>query len=291
MKKSKKVLQWFEAYAYLLPAFILLILFIYYPFVVSVVKSFFLTNSFAKIKEFVGLENYIILFKDSVFRKSVANTFKFTIFSVPISILIAFFMALLASKRRKMSPLYEVFYSIPMALSSSVSAMIFKIMFNQNVGIINKMLHVHINWLDSVSNAMWVLIIISIWMHLGYNYLFILSAVRGLDRSVLESAELDGAGPLTKARKIVMPLISPTLFFLFCNSLAGAFTMSNLSLILTPEGGPAKSTETMISYMYKASAQSSNYNIAFPAAVISFLIAVIAIIATFAYEKKGVHYN
>lgn len=289
--ERKKVRKYLEAYMYLIPAFFLLIVFIYYPFLISVFKSFFLTNSFSEIREFVGAENYIDLFSNSSFRKSILNTFKFTVFSVPISILISFFMAMLASKTRKASPLYEVFYSIPMAMSSSVSAMIFKIIFNQNVGIVNKVLNLHINWLDDISTAMWVLIIISIWMHLGYNYLFILSAIRGLPQSVIESAELDGANAFVRAYKIVLPLVSPTVFFLLCNSLASALTMSNLSLILTPQGGPGKTTETMISFMYKASAQSSNYNLAFPSAVISFLIAVLAIIATFAYEKKGVYYN
>ncbi len=289
--KNKKLLRYGEAYLYLLPAFVLLIAFIYYPFIVSVIKSFFLTNSFAEIREFVGIENYATLFSNNTFRRSILNTFKFTVVSVPVSIVISFVMAMLAGKMRKCSPIYETLYSIPMAMSSSVSAMIFKIIFNQNVGIVNKTLHLHINWLDDVSTAMWVLIIISIWMHLGYNYLFILSAIRGLPKSVLESAELDGANAFTRARKIVFPLVSPTVFFLLCNSLASALTMSNLSLILTPGGGPGKSTETMISFMYKASAQSSNYNLAFPAAVVSFIIAVMAIIATFAYEKKGVYYN
>lgn len=289
--ERRKLRNYLEAYLYLLSAFVLLIIFIYYPFLVSVFKSFFLTNSFAEIREFVGFDNYMDLFANNSFRKSILNTFKFTLFSVPISILISFFMAMLAAKTRRMSPLYEVFYSIPMAMSSSVSAMIFKIIFNQNVGIVNKVLNLHINWLDDISTAMWVLIIISIWMHLGYNYLFILSAVRGLPQSVLESAELDGANAFTRAYKIILPLVSPTVFFLLCNSLASALTMSNLSLILTPQGGPGKTTETMISFMYKASAQSSNYNLAFPAAVISFIIAVMAIIATFAYERKGVYYN
>ncbi len=280
-----------EPYLYLFPAFLLIIGFVYYPFFISIIKSFFLTDSLSRIKNFVGLENFVRVFSNATFLKSIGNTFKFTIFSVPLSIGVAFILAMLASKKRKFSPLYETFFSLPMAMSSSVSAMIFELMFNVNIGVINRMLGLHIDWLNNVNTAIWVLIVIRVWMNLGYNYLFILSAIRGLPQSVLEYAELDGAGPFTKATKIVLPLVSPTVFFLFCNSLAHGLTMSNLSLILTETGGPAKSTETMISFMYKATAASSNYNTAYPVAVIAFMISLMAIIITFTYEKKGVHYN
>ena len=87
-----------------------------------------------------------------------------------------------------------------------------------------------------------------------------------------------------------MPLISPTLFFLLCNSLAKMLMMSGLTLILT-QGGPQGSTETMISFMYKQTTENANYNNAYASAVIAFLITMVATIITFIYEKKGVNYD
>ena len=127
-------------------------------------------------------------------------------------------------------------------------------------------------------------------MNLGYNFLFILSAVRGIDADKLEAADVEGANAFQKATKVVLPLVSPTVFFLLCNSLAKMIMMSGLSLILT-QGGPLGSTETMISWMYKQASENSNYNNAYASAVIAFGITMIATIITFIYEKKGVNYD
>ena len=111
-----------------------------------------------------------------------------------------------------------------------------------------------------------------------------------ISQEFFEAADLDGANAWQQAVSIVMPLISPTLFFLLCNSLAKMLMMSNLTLILT-QGGPQGSTETMISYMYKQTTENANYNNAYASAVIAFLITMVATIITFIYEKKGVNYD
>ena len=127
-------------------------------------------------------------------------------------------------------------------------------------------------------------------MNLGYNFLFILAAIRGLPVDIFEAADLDGVNAWNKGIKIVMPMISPTLFFLMCNSLAKMLMMSGLSLILT-NGGPNGTTETMISFMYKQTVENANYNAAYASAVIAFLITLVATAITFMYEKKGVNYD
>ena len=197
---------------------------------------------------------------------------------------------MMAAKKRKASPVYETLFSLPMAMSTSVAAMIFELMFSPTLGIVNSITGLNIKWLSDRNTAMWVLIVIQVWMNLGYNFLFILAAIRGMSKEVTESARLDGANAWQQAVSIVMPLISPTLFFLLCNSLAKMLMMSNLTLILT-QGGPQGSTETMISYMYKQTTENANYNNAYASAVIAFLITMAATIITFIYEKKGVNYD
>lgn len=197
---------------------------------------------------------------------------------------------MMAAKKRPASPVYETLFSLPMAMSTSVAAMIFELMFSPTLGIVNSITGLNIKWLSDRNTAMWVLIVIQVWMNLGYNFLFILAAIRGMSKEVTESARLDGANAWQQAVSIVMPLISPTLFFLLCNSLAKMLMMSNLTLILT-QGGPQGSTETMISYMYKQTTENANYNNAYASAVIAFLITMVATIITFIYEKKGVNYD
>lgn len=289
-RKKKTLFQRIEPVLYLAPAFLFLGLFVYYPFFKTVVESFFLVNSMGEVREFVGFENYLNVLQNSKFIQAIGNTLKFVVFTVPFSVGVAFILAMVASKKRPASPLYETMFSLPMAMSMSVSAMIFELMFSPTLGIVNALTGLNINWLNDKETALGVVIAIQVWMNLGYNFLFILSAIRGVPVEIFEAAELDGITPWAKGIKIVMPMVSPTLFFLMCNSLAKMLMMSGLSLILT-KGGPSGSTETMISFMYKQLTENANYNNAYAAAVIAFLITLVATAITFLYEKKGVNYD
>lgn len=231
-----------------------------------------------------------LVLNNAKFIQAIGNTLKFVVFTVPFSVGGAFVLAMIASKKRTLSPLYETFFSLPMAMSMSVSAMIFELMFSPTLGIVNAITGLDIEWLNDRNTALGVIIAIQVWMNLGYNFLFILSAIRGISEDILESADLEGANPFQKSVKIVIPMVSPTLFFLLCNSLAKMIMMSGLSLVLT-EGGPQGSTETMISFMYKQATENGNYNTAYPTAMIAFAITMMATIITFAYEKKEVNYD
>lgn len=289
-RKKKTLFQKVEPIMYLAPAFIFLGVFSYYPFFKTIIESFFLVNSMGEVRGFIGLENYINVLNNAKFIQSIGNTFAFVLFTVPFSVGIAFVLAMIASKKRKLSPIYETLFSLPMAMSSSVAAMIFELVFSPTLGIINALTKSNIQWLNDKSTALGVVIIIQVWMNLGYNFLFILGAIRGISVDILEATELDGVNTFQRGIKIIMPLVSPTLFFLMCNSLAKMLMTSNLSLILT-SGGPNGSTETMISFMYKQLTENANYNNAYASAVIAFLITLVATVITFIYEKKGVNYD
>ncbi len=289
-KKKKTFFQHIEPVLYLAPAFLVLGIFVYYPFFKTIGDSFFTLNSMGVRREIVGIKNYITVLNDSKFIQSILNTIKFVIFTVPFSVGLSFVLAMIASRKRRLSPIYETLFSLPMAMSASVSAMIFELMFSPTLGIINSLLGLNIKWLSDKNVALWVLIIIQVWMNLGYNFLFILSAIRGVSEELLESCDIEGANAFQKAIHIVVPMVSPTLFFLLCNSLAKMLMTSNLTLILT-QGGPSGSTETMISYMYKQMTENANYNKAYASAVIAFCITLVATVITFIYEKKGVNYD
>lgn len=286
MKKAKKI----EPYVYLLPALAYFCIFSFYPFLKTVILTFFTLNANGQVKGFAGLENYIHVLTDELFLKSIWNTLIYVVLASPVAIIIALILSVLANKRTRTSSIYETMFSLTMAMSMSVTAMIFKIMYNPNIGIINKLLMTKINWLNDPNYAMVSLSMISVWMNIGFNFLFLLAAVRGVPGELLESADIDGASLFQKVTRIILPMISPTLFFLVCTSLAKNIIMSGLPIILT-EGGPKGSTTTMIYYMYKQAFGNMNYNAAYAAAVITFLFTLVAMIISFSFEKKGVHYS
>lgn len=283
VRKKKKLRKKIEPFLYLLPALLFFVGFTYYPFAKTIFNSFFLVNSMGEIREFVGLENYISVLTNSAFLQTIKNTLIYVVISSPVAIFIALLLAMIANKKTKMSPLYETLYAITMAVSMSVAAMIFQLMYNPTIGVLNYVLGTHFNWLNDKKIAMIAISLIAVWMNIGYNFLFLLSAIRGLSPELLESADIDGANMVQRTWKIILPIISPTVFYLICNSLAKNMMMSGLVLILT-QGGPQGSTETMISFMYKQSVNNLNYNDAYAAAVIAFILTGIAMAVSFSFE-------
>lgn len=289
-RKKKTFVKQIEPLLYLLPAFLFFISFTYYPFIKTIFSSFFRVDSMGHIKNFVGLENFINVLTNPAFILSIKNTLIYVLLSAPLAIFIALALAIIANGKTRMSPVYEMLYALTMAVSMSVAAMIFQLMYNPSIGILNHILGTDFNWLNDKKIAMIAVSFIAVWMNIGYNFLFLLSAIRGIPADVLESVELDGAGIFKRTFSIIVPLISPTVFYLICNSLAKNMMMSGLVLILTG-GGPQGSTETMISFMYKQSVNNLNYNDAYAAAIIAFMITIMVMGLSFTFEKKGVHYS
>lgn len=277
-------------YLWLLPTFLLFIIFVFYPFLETIYKSFFIIDSSGAIRRFVGLENFVYILGDTKFQAALKNTLVFVLLTVPISKVFGFALALLANKRRRLSTFYETSYALPMAMASSVIAMIFQLLYVNPLGIINGITDLDIGWLTDAKYAMLSIAIIQVWLSTGYAFVFLLSAVRSVPQDLLESADIDGASPLFKVVSIYLPLTSPTLFYLVFTDIAYCMMMMSLVNVLTA-GGPGNSTLTLMQYIFRQFASTGNYTNANPAAVIAFLLTFAVTMATFAAEKKGVHYQ
>lgn len=169
-KKKKKLTRYIEPFLYLVPAFIFFIGFTYYPFAKTVFSSFFMVDSMGKIKEFVGLENFINVLTNPAFLQSIKNTLIYVVLSSPLAILIALVLAMIANRKKKLSPVYEMLFAITMAVSMSVAAMIFQLMYNPTIGILNYLLGTNINWLNDKKISMVAVSLIAVWMNIGYNF-------------------------------------------------------------------------------------------------------------------------
>ena len=285
-KLNKKL----EPYLWLLPAFILFFVFTFWPFIQTIYKSLFIVDSLGNIRRFVGFENYRYILQDERFIKSIWNTLLFVVLTVPTSKIIGMLLAMVANRRRALSPLYEASFAVPMAMASSVTAMIFQLLYVPTLGALNGLTGWNVQWLNNPKIAMFSIAIIQIWLSSGYAFIFMLSAVRSVPKDVLESAYLEGASPFKQLIKIYLPLTSPTMFYLICTDLAYSIMMMSLVNILT-QGGPFDATMTVMQYVYRQFAASGNYTNANPAAIIAFCMAFITTMLTFIYEKKGVFYQ
>ena len=229
---KKTLFEKIEPYLYLLPAFVLLVLFVYLPFVNNTYLSFNRVNQFREIRAFAGLSNYSKVLTDPVFWQSVGNTFVYVLVTVPLSIIIGFILASLARKKRRLSVAYEVLFALSMATSDAVIAMIFQLMYNPSFGSLNRLLHLNIDWLHDPRYALLSLMLIQIWHNVGYNFLFMLVAQRAIPTALLEGARLDGASEIKLQTRIILPMVTPMLFFLLIKDIAYGMTVANYTLIV-----------------------------------------------------------
>lgn len=295
MKKMKpRTKQKIKAYFWLAPALILTLIFKYYSFFKSVFQSFFLVNNKGLNAKFVGLRNYIEVLQQADFQSAVLTTIKLTVISVPISLIISLSLALLAQKRRRLSPAYESMFTLPMAMSVSVVVMIFQFMLNPTLGIINQWMGTRISWFYDAKYLLIALIVLQVWMNIGFEFIYYLAALRGIPSELLECASLDGAHGFRYLQKIILPLISPTTFFLLCTEFAKSMMIASPLIIIqstTQNNTTTSALKTIIYYMYNYAFQRSNYSYAYVASTIGFLLTLAVMILSFHFEKKGVHYN
>lgn len=287
MKKFNKKI---EPYLFLLPTLILLGLFVYYPFAKTVAGSFFLIDRYGSFSQFTGLKNYIRIFSDEGFYRALFNTLKHLVMMVPSTIGLSLVLALISDKKSRFSRVYETLFCLSMAVSTAVAGKIFQMLFNPSLGIINSTFGLNINWLTDKRYALPALTIILIWTELGFSYIYLTAAIRGLPEDVLESADVEGVSKLQKIRLIMLPLISPSLFYLFCTLSVSSMIMVRLVLILT-QGGPGGSTETLIYRMYNLAYNNSNYSTAYALGVVVFVLVLGLMILNFRMEKRSVFYE
>ncbi|MCM3274244.1 carbohydrate ABC transporter permease [Paenibacillus elgii] len=287
---GSKIGRMLKPYLFILPCVVLVLLFNYYPFVKTMVLGFTLVDMLGNPVEFVGLENFVEAFQDERLLRALLNTLQFTVLTVPATLLITLTLALLAEKARKGSRIYQVMFALPMAVSMSAAVMIFQLLMNPTIGMFNYITGLGLNWFGDEKYALMGIAIISVWMSIGFSFLFLLAALRNVPQELLESAEMEGSSYIQKLIRIKLPLISPTLFFLLCTDLIGSLLVFGPVSILT-KGGPLGATETMVYWMYTEAFEKGKYGYGSAIAVIIFFIVMLFTLITFAYEKKGVHYT
>ena len=279
---------------YLLPSIVLFGLFVFYPMAKTIYLSFFLTNQNGVPVYFNGIENYTYIFTSDEFRNSMKATLLFVIYTVPASVVLALILAILANERLRGVGIYRTIFSSTMGMSVAASAVIWLFLFHPSVGAFNNILKAinlpAVQWLLDPDWALLSISMTTIWMNIGFNFLVILGGLQNIDESLYESATIDGAGYFAKLRKITLPLLSPTLFFIVTISLINAFQSFGQIDILT-KGGPIQSTNLVVYSIYKEAFVNYQFGTASAQAIVLFFIVLIVTILQFKFGERKVHYQ
>lgn len=279
---------------FLAPSILLFSIFLFYPLFRTIYYSFYLTDIHGEATLFVGLENYQYLFSDPAFYKSIKSTLLFVLYTVPTSIVFALFLALIANEKVRGIGLFRVLFSSTMGISVAASAVIWLFLFHPSVGLFNNILASMnlpaIAWLTSPDWALFSVSVTTVWVNTGFAFLVILGGLQNIDTSLYESASIDGASYLYKLRRVTLPMLSPTLFFIVTVTLISAFQSFGQIDILT-HGGPNDATNLIVYSIYKEAFVNHQFGTASAQAMVLFIFIFIATLLQFKFAERKVHYK
>ena len=276
-------------YALLVPCFVFFVVFVFYPFVKAVYLSFTLTDMFGEPVKMVGLFNYTRAFNNPDFWNMILITFEFALIVGLGTFLVALIFALLSVDQVKGGKVYQVMFSLPMAIASVPASSMFIFLLSSE-GIVNKLLGISVDWFGNAEVALIAIGAVTIWSHVGSSYLYLLVGFRNVSMDLRESARLDGAGWWASVKNILMPVASPQIFFVIFLNILNSFKSFAYFKLLTGSG-VGGSTDTLIYQIYKQAFGLSRFETACTYSVFLFIIIFIFTRLQFAFEKRMVHYQ
>ena len=242
-------------YSFILPNFIGYFIFIFVPVILTFVLCVMKWDGSSAPMEFVGLKNFMKLFRDSGFRISVSNTLFYAVFTVPLTWNMLF--------QPEFGPVNE---------------------FLKFIGIANPP-----KWCASTDWAMTVIIIVSVWKYMGYYMVVYLAALQGISQDLYEAAGIDGATGFKKFRYITIPMLKPTTFFVIIMMTIQCFKVFDLIYVMTG-GGPGRSTNVLVNHIYNAAFVDFKFGYASAGALVLFAIVLVVTLVQFQGEKKFTDY-
>ncbi len=276
-------------YALLLPCFIFFIVFSFWPFIKGIYLSMTLTDMYGKAVKWVGSFNYLRAVKNPEFWNMIGITFKFALLIGVGTFLVALIFALLSVDQVKGSKVYQVMFSLPMAIASVPASSMFIFLLSSE-GIVNRLLGLSIDWFGNKDVALIAIAVVTIWSHVGSSYLYLLVGFRNVPMDLRESARLDGAGWWEQVKNILLPIASPQIFFVVFLNILNSFKSFSYFKLLTGSG-VGGSTDVLIYQIYKQAFGLNRFETACVYSVFLFLIIFFFTRLQFAFEKRMVHYQ
>ncbi len=271
---KKKLRETLVAYICLSPALILAVIFMVIPMVMVFYVSFTNWDMVSPVKKFVGLKNYLYIFHDEKFLKSIRNTFYFASVKIPLDLLISLFIAVLLDKNIRLKKFYRVSYFAPVITPMVAVALIWIWLYDPSFGPLNQILRFlglkPLKWLYDPKWAMPSIILFSLWKGLGYDVIIFLAGLQSIPNHLIEAALIDGANSRQAFFKITLPLLSPIIYFVVLMGIINSFKIFTQISVMTPNGGPLYSTGVMVFYIYQQAFENYKMGRASAAAVVLF---------------------
>lgn len=266
--------------------------FFVYPLILSLYYSFTEYNLLQPPK-WVGLQNYTNLTEDSHYLNAVGNTIYFVAFSVPLGVLTAFLIAFLLNQQLRLRVLLRMIFYIPIVVPISATAILWMWIFNSNWGLLNNLLALvgiqGPSWLGSPTWSKPSLVIMQLWL-VGGSVLIFLAALQDVPRALYDAAKVDGANAWRRVWHVTIPMVTPAILFSLLTGLIAAFQTFANAWIMTG-GGPVRSTEFYVLYLYENGFRFFRMGYASAMAWILFGVVVVVTVLLFRTSAGWVYYG
>lgn len=277
-------------YFYISPAFILILVFLFYPVAESFRLSFFLSD--LNYEEFVKLDNYKYILTDAKFWKAVYNTFYMGFFHVVFGVISAIALAIVLNNIKIGKNIFRFVYFLPFVTTIVAISIIWSFMFDVDFGAFNFILTSlglpKLKWVASPKTAKISIVMMTVWRGLGYRMIIALAGLQAIPSSLYEAAEIDGANRWQQIKSITLPLLKPTIAFLVVTSTIASFQrFDSVYLFGTELGFPSRSLSTITLYLYEHGFMYNQFGLASSAAYVLFILILIVTVLNLTVFKEN----
>jgi multiple sugar transport system permease protein len=290
LRASEHVVGW----AFVTPGVAVIMLFGVVPIAWSAVMSFQRNNLLTPNTPFVGISNYRQMVHDPIVSQAIGHTLVYTALFVPGTMLVGLFLAVAMNRQIRFISVYRTAAYATMAISTISEALVFIWLFDPSYGIVNYLFSrvgiAQQPFLNSPSEALYVIVVMTIWGWTGFAVVIYLAALQGVPKVLLEAAAIDGAGRWTTFRRITWPLLSPASLFLVVWLTINALQLFD-EVYLSTSGGPLNSTTVLVYYLYEQA--FTDFNFGYASAIAYFLFVIIIVITAIQFwaGRRFVHYR
>jgi multiple sugar transport system permease protein len=290
LRRAETMTGW----AFVTPATVIIGLFGAAPIIWSLIMSFQQSNLLSSSTPFVGLHNYKQMAADPVVRSAIWHTLVYTAIFVPGTMVAGLLLAIAMNRKLRFMWVYRTAAYATMAISTISEALVFIWLFDPSYGIVNyffSLLHIpQQQFLNSPSEALYVIVVMTIWGWSGFSVVIYLAALQGIPQDLVEAAAIDGASWWTRFWRVTLPLLSPASLFL-----AVWLTINALQLFdevyLSTQGGPLGATTVLVYYLYQQAFQNFNFGYASAIAYLLFIVILVVTAIQFRIGRRFTFYR
>jgi raffinose/stachyose/melibiose transport system permease protein len=275
---TRSIQRW-RTWLWVLPAVVLLVVFVYYPIVDNIRLSFYSWSAFSAQPAFVGLDNYTTAATDPVFWHSLRNNVLYAVISLVFQVGLALVLAALLEEvvHQRLRGILRTVYFIPATISITVAGILFSFIYNPQIGLLNRGLEavglgsLAQDWLGDPDTAIFGVIGMSQWQSIGYTAVLFVVAIQRIPRELYEAARVDGAGHVRTFRSVTVPLLREMTTLVVILTLSGAFLVFNEIMVMTA-GGPSNSSQVLNTWLYHNAFLTDNMGYAAAIGTVIFVI-------------------